>query len=57
MFLKECASACVCVSCGGVVFESVDIVDSVGVAGVRKSKMLESGAVKSVGSFVRTEGD
>jgi hypothetical protein len=57
MFLKECASACVCVSCGGVIFESVEVTDSVGVAGMRKSKMLESEAIKSVGSFVRTEGD
>ena len=57
MFLKECASACVCVSCRRVAFESVEVVDSVGVAGMRKSKMLESEAVKSVGSFVRTEGD
>jgi hypothetical protein len=40
-----------------MVFGSVEVVDFVGVAGGRKSKMLESGATESAGSFVRTEGD
>jgi hypothetical protein len=57
MFLKECASACVCVSCGGVIFESVEVIESVGVAGVRGSKFLWSGEVVEVGRFVRTEGE
>jgi|HubBroStandDraft_6_1064221.scaffolds.fasta_scaffold862902_2 hypothetical protein len=57
MFLKECASHAVCLTCGSMVFGSVEVVDFVGVAGGRKSKMLESGATESAGSFVRTEGD
>jgi hypothetical protein len=57
MFLKECASACVCVSCGRVIFESVEVIDSVWVAGVCGSKFLWSGEVVGLGRFVRTEGE
>jgi hypothetical protein len=57
MFLKECASACVCLSCRRVAFESVEVVDSVGVAGMRGSKFVWSGEVVGLGRFVRTEGE
>jgi hypothetical protein len=57
MFLKECARCCVCAGCGGVVFKSVELVDSVGVAGGRGSKNLGSGEVGIVEERFRAEGE
>jgi hypothetical protein len=36
VFFKECARDLFCVVCGGVVFESVEVIDSAGVAAVRE---------------------
>ena len=57
LFFKECGSCCFCVGCGGVIFESVELIDSVEVAGWCGSKSLSSGEVEFVAERFRAEGE
>jgi hypothetical protein len=45
------------VGCGGVIFESVELIDSVEVAGWCGSKSLRSGEVEFVEERFRAEGE
>jgi len=55
LFFKECAKDLFCLGCGRVVFESVEVIDSAGVAAVRECVLSEESGGLGMRSDV--EGD